>query len=115
MSPPGSTSRDAYTKHVVKGKATTQRDRILRLLDEMAPLSRHEICRHFTATTFKNTWDDGPEIPLASVCGRVNALIESAQVRVAMTDIDKRTGQRVELVELVENAPVQKTFEGAFR
>lgn len=111
----GSTSRDAYGKHVIDGKATTQRGRILRLLAERAPLSRYEICRFFTSTQFKNTWDDGPEIPLASVCGRVKALIESGQVRVAMTDVDKRTSQRVEFVELVENAPVQRTFNGAFR
>lgn len=71
------TSATAHREHVLDGKATSQRQRILNLLRAITePLSRAEIADHCKGVTF----DRGPEIPLASVCGRVKVQIGRAHV-----------------------------------
>ena len=106
------TSAVAYREHVLDGKATTQRQRILNLLQwTTEPLSRAGIADYFRESALSDTWDCGPAIPLASVCGRLNALIASGQAKVAKEDVDQRTGHRVEYVEAVRPTPVQKSFD----
>jgi hypothetical protein len=110
---PAYTSTTAYRKHVVEGKATSQRERILGLLlASDQPLSRADLVHYFTAAPFSDTWDHGPNIPLASVCGRLNVLIASKLARVAKIDRDPATGHAVEYVEAVRPMPTQKSFDG---
>ena len=63
--------------------------------------------------TFLNAHPEivGPTIPLASICGRINALVEAGLVRVARVDVDRRTGHRVEVLEAVEPARQLRMFE----
>ncbi len=107
------TSAVAYREHVIEGKATSQRQRILNLLlASEVPLSRAEIANYFKGTPFGDTWDFGPDIPLASVCGRLAALIESKQaIELDGLVIDPLTKHKVKVVVAVRPTPVQRSFE----
>jgi hypothetical protein len=112
--PARNTSRRAYDRHVKAGRATRQEDRILALLRwSDRPLSRAEICRYFTAEPlFPKTWDNGPVIPLASVCGRVDSLVKSGLVTVMpYREIDPRSKHPVEVLMPIVPAPKQLSFE----
>jgi len=112
----GYTSAVAYREHVLEGKACTQRARILSLLMwSDACLSRAGIREYFIGGSGSDTWDFGPEIPLASVCGRVNALVKAGLVKVKYEATDPVTGHRVEYVEAVRPTPRQKCFDGFLR
>lgn len=130
MSPATDTSRVAYREHAIAGKATTQRERILafvRWAGRTIPVSRATIAHGFSPTYWGwmkrtdrlslpaepgGTWDGGPPIPLASVCGRVNALIADGSLRVLSEPArDPSTGHLVELIEAVYPEPKQRTFE----
>ncbi len=77
------TSRSSYYQHVYKGTAKTQRERILKCLENSKPLTRLQI-------------SDITGIRLTSVCGRVNALIENNQVSVDHDGIDPATNRPAE-------------------
>ncbi len=86
------TSRAAYQEHVRSGRAKTQREIILELLEKKwVPHNRRQISL-LTG------------IPINAVCGRVNALLEDGALRVAYVDEDPVTGKRV---EYLEPAPMQ--------
>lgn len=109
------TSVVAYREHVLDGKATSQRQRILNcLLAYDRPINRSDLADLFqnNRDLIDTTWDHGPEIPLASICGRLNVLIASGLVRVVDERTDPRTGHRVEYVEAVRPTPDQKSFDG---
>jgi len=112
--PASSSSREAYMRHVIDGRALSQQARILGFVRWAAnPVSRADIEHAFNAWQGRGgTWDGGSTIRLASICGRVNVLIDaSLLVRLNMPKRDERTGHMVELLEAVEPAPVQRTFE----
>lgn len=104
MSPASPTSRSAYGAHVLSGRSCSQRERILALLRSSArPLSRKEIAHYFAFPA----QDGGPEIPLGSVCGRVNSMLPCPDkgnpglVRVAYVEADPATHQRVDYLDAV--------------
>jgi predicted transcriptional regulator len=91
-----STSRQAYRDHVISGRALSQREKILNFLERhQLPRNRREIS-HILG------------IPINAVTGRVNALIENGDLRVAYVDEDPVTGKRVEYIELMPSGPKQK-------
>jgi len=108
------TSTTAYREHVIDGKAGSQRNRVLKALRFFGPRSRAGIVALFEdhGLLAAHPEIDGPPIPLASVCGRVNAMLESGLLRVAKEDIDERTGHRVQYLEAVRPEPKQKSFDG---
>ena len=118
MSPAASTSREAYRDHAVSGRATTQRERILAFVRRAGqPVYRATIAHAFSFS-YRNgmCFDAGLDIPLASVCGRVNAMIEDKSLRVLSEPArDPSTGHLVELLEAVWPAPKQRTFEDFMR
>ena len=112
---PKMTSIEAYGKHVIEGKATSQRERIFRfILNETLhgrSVNRSQITEHFAVDRFEgHTVDGKPPIPLASVCGRVTALLDAGIV-----EVDKsgpgRWGRRVEYLKAVLPAPEQRKFK----
>lgn len=81
------TSRSAYRKQVIEGKTATQRERILEFLE------RHALPRNRRQISLLTG------IPINAVCGRVNALLENGDLRIACVDVDPTTGKRVEYLE----------------
>ena len=135
--PPGDTSRSAHRQHAIDGKATTQIQRILAFVRHAGnPVSRAQIAHAFSKDYGRaawgerriTTWDDGPPIPLASVCGRVNSVLEDPDLRDGLTRARPDDGQRdpaflrvayrapgelgheVEFIEPIDPAPMQRTF-----
>lgn len=128
-----STSVEAYGDHVRQGKASSQRERILASIQDLGPVSRRELAdlherglgvkrpdlRHFPkkAAWVNITMDHviyyavKPAIPLASICGRVRALLDSGLIKVVKIEEDPKTGKMVEYLEAVEPEPVQKSFD----
>lgn len=93
------TSREAYHDHVISGRATTQREQLLDLLQRSAlPLTRYQL--HLLTG-----------IRLTSVCGRINALMDAGQVVVDRVDLDPQTGKRAEYLQAAE--PEQAMVQGA--
>jgi len=126
VSPASPNSRNAYGAHVLSGRSCSQRERILALLRSSArPLSRKEIAHYFGFPA----QDGGPEIPLASVCGRVNSMLpcpdkgKAGLLRVKYVEADPVTHQRVDYLEAVPAAEIgpqltmrlDLTAVGAFR
>jgi hypothetical protein len=111
---PKYTSTTAYREHVIDGKATSQKRRILWLLQNLKPMTRLQIAHLFGERTFLHAHPeiDGPEIPLASVCGRVNALIEAGLVKVEKEDVNPVTGHRAEYLTAVQPHGQMNMFEG---
>jgi len=89
------TSRSSYRDHVISGKAKSQRQKILDLL-EMASLPRNR--REISLLL---------GIPINAVCGRVAALLENGDIRIAYVERDPQTNQRVEYLEFVYPEPTQ--------
>ena len=135
--PPGDTSRSAHRQHAIDGKATTQLARILAYVRHAGnPVSRAQIAHAFSKDYGRaawgerrlTTWDGGPVIPLASVCGRVNSVLEDPDLRDGLTRARPDDGQRdqaflrvayrapgdrgheVEFIGPIDPAPVQRTF-----
>ena len=78
-----------YRKHVLSGKATSQRNRILICLFESAvPLTRFQISKI-------------THIRLSSVCGRVNVLLKSDLIHIAYEAKDPNTAKLAEYLEPV--------------
>jgi hypothetical protein len=97
------TSLVGYREHVISGKATSQRNRILGCLFESdTPLDR----RQLSVLT---------RIPINAVCGRVNTLIKSGLVRVAYEAADPATGRLAQFLEPTWPQPMQKSFEEFLR
>jgi hypothetical protein len=69
------TSRDAYYRLVLSGKATSQKDRIMRyIIHVQRPVTRHEIDRFFHAQDGRGGYralDGGTPIPWQSMGGAV--------------------------------------------
>lgn len=96
----------AYGAHVLSGKAAAQNERVLALLLSAArPMSRKQIAAYFRYPA----QDGGPEIPLASVCRCVDALLPRRNpvtgeregpglIVVDHTAPDPSTGHRVDYV-----------------
>lgn len=80
------TSKDAYQRHRDSGKALTQAQRVLAFIRENPRCSRADIAA-------------GTGIRLASVCGRVNELLEAKDVREQGVKTDMDTGMRVNTLE----------------
>jgi len=142
--PPGDTSRSAHRQHAIDGKATTQLARILAFVRHAGnPVSRAQIAHAFSPTYWGwakrsdqldqpaklvGTWDGASPIALASVCGRVNSVLEDPDLRDGLTRARPDDGQRdpaflrvayrapgdrgheVEFIEAIDPAPVQRTF-----
>ena len=138
--PPGDTSRSAHRQHAIDGKATTQLARILAFVRHAGnPVSRAQIAHAFSLSyrfapdgrgSFQDrgTWDGRTMIPLASVCGRVNCVLEDPDLRDGLTRARPDNGQRdpaflrvayrapgelgheVEFIEPIDPAPVQRSF-----
>lgn len=107
------TSIVAYSDHVIDGHARTQRERILSVIrgdhsQLKPPVSRNELEYFFRRPAV----DDGKPIKMSSICGRVKSLLQSGQIKVAKVDRDPITKKRVEYLEVVPDAPVQKEFDG---
>ena len=80
------TSLSSYQQHVLNGKATSQRNRILDcLFESSAPLSRRQI-KELTG------------LEINAVCGRVNALLKSDLIHVVCESIDPGTDRMVEML-----------------
>lgn len=112
--PASSTSREAYSRHVIAGRASSQQARILSFVRWAGnAVSRADIEHAFNAWLSPGgTWDGGARIPLGSICPRIHALIGAGLVRrLNMPGRNERTGHMVQLLEGVEPAPVQRTFE----
>ena len=100
MTGPTYSSLVGYREHVLSGKATSQRNRILACLFESAvPLCRRQIMK-LTG------------IEINAVTGRVNTLIKSELVRVAYeARYPAIDGKLVEFLEPTWPQPIQKSFE----
>lgn len=114
--PASDNSIRAYGAHILAGKATGQRARILALLASAArPMSRKEIAKYFAFPA----QDGGPEIPLASVCGRVNSMLpdpakdKPGLVCVHHKEPDPKTGHPVDYLTPV-NGRTQLGFSFGF-
>ncbi len=107
--PSSSTKLLAYKRHSAQGRVIAQWRRILAYMEsERRPLCRREIAEAFNRLRgYGQTWDGGPAIPLASVCGRIKALLELGHVRVAHQAPDLETGHEVEFLEVVSE-PTQR-------
>lgn len=72
------TSRDAYYKHVLSGKATRQQDRIMCYMIKIGrPVTRLEMVENYFCVgnyPNKRALDGGPPIYLRSMCGRIDDL-----------------------------------------
>ena len=100
--PASSTSREAYMRHVIAGRASSQRERILAAIKCRPGRTRNEIADEFR--------DGQGRIPLGSVCGRVAVLLAAGLVR--EDGVRKnRGGTWSMLLWPVDPAPVQRTFE----
>ena len=103
MTGPTYTSLVGYREHVISGKATSQRNRILGCLFESdTPLDR----RQLSVLT---------RIPINAVCGRVNTLIKSELVHVAYEAVDPATGHIAQFIEPTWPQLKQKSFEEFMR
>jgi hypothetical protein len=71
------TSREAYYAHVVSGRATSQKDRIMRyLLTVGRPVTRHEIVdRFFCVHPGPRALDGGRPIPWQSAGGAIAGMV----------------------------------------
>jgi len=120
MPGPSSTSRGAYARHVMDGKATAQHCRILDAVRAFGPVSRNDLAALFSP---EGLMRDGtrwfaapPRIRLGSVCGRVNTLLGNdekgwpAFVRVHHTAPDPGSKHPVDYLMAVDPAPVERTF-----
>jgi hypothetical protein len=97
------TSLVGHREHILSGKATSQRNRILACLFESAvPLCRRQIAKL-------------AHIEINAVCGRVNALIKSELVHVAYEAVDPATGHIAQFIEPTWPQPIQKSFEEFLR
>jgi len=89
------TSIDAYQEQALSGRSRTQRERILKFLeDHQLPRNRREI----SIMT---------GISINAVCGRVNDMLYEGQLHVAYIDQDPVTRKKVEYVEPKPKDPVQ--------
>tara|TARA_B100000700_G_scaffold189815_1_gene209203 strand:- start:57509 stop:57796 length:288 start_codon:yes stop_codon:yes gene_type:complete len=84
------TSREAYADHISSGALGYQQALVLQTIEAMAPVTRHDIA---TLT----------DLPLQSVCGRVNELIEMGHV--VSTETDRSSGYPRHLLEIGTGAP----------
>lgn len=101
------TSMEAYRKHVLSGKATSQTDRIMRfVLLSGKPVTRSQIYK--TLGKEPVAGDFGAPIPMSSVCGRVNTLINSGYLRVDHEGKCPITGSRAQFVAPVDGAWEQR-------
>jgi hypothetical protein len=92
------TSLVGYREHILSGKATSQRNRILACLFESAvPLCRRQIAKL-------------TNIEINAVCGRVNTLIKSELVRVVYEAVDPATNRLAEFIEPTWPQPIQREF-----
>jgi len=93
------TSRSSYYDHVVSGKAKSQRERILELLrtDNLPPHNRREVSLVL-------------RIPINAVCGRVKALIDNGDIRVAYIAEDPQTNKRVEYLAFIHSVSQARLF-----
>lgn len=114
---PKTTSRDAYAKHVIEGKATSQRERIFRyILNETLhgrSVTRSRIAKQFRPVTYwphEATRRGNPPIPLSSVTPRVHALVKAGIVEVSHTTKNER-GNPVEWLVAVLPSPDQRKFD----
>ena len=113
---PNPTSLAHYYEHVMSGKASTQRARIYEFLVSMTNVNtavcRNQIARWFSRRLPHPTIHSRylPTIPLASVCGRVHALIEAGFVEVVETKPETEGNPPVEWLKAVIPAPEQRTF-----
>jgi hypothetical protein len=99
------------------GKAAAQHCRILDAIRAFGPISRNELAALFSP---EGLMRDGtrwfaapPRIRLASVCGRVNALVGSDErypVRVHHTAPDPDTKHPVDYLVADDPAPLERTF-----
>jgi len=81
------TSSLAYAEHTASGKALTQKERVYRcILRARRPISRMDI--HYMTG-----------IRLASVCGRVNELLEEKPARIKVSESVKRDPESQKYVE----------------
>ena len=97
------TSLVGYREHMLSGKMTSQRNRILACLFESAvPLCRRQIAKL-------------TNIEINAVCGRVNTLIKSELVRVVYEAPDPITGKLAQFLEPTWPQPIQKSFEEFMR
>ena len=93
------TSRSSYYDQVISGKAKSQRERILELLrtDNLPPHNRREISLRL-------------HIPINAVCGRVRAMIDNGDIRVAYIAEDPQTNKRVEYLEFIHSSSQARLF-----
>jgi hypothetical protein len=77
MSPVAFTSRLAFYEYVISGRATSQKDRIIRLLlKAKRPMTRQEIVyNHFWVGAPARATDGGPPIPWPSATGAIAKMI----------------------------------------
>lgn len=141
--PPGATSREAYQSIARAGKPPTQLARILAFIRHAGVAVSRDQIEHAFSKDYRGpgiapkkgapsyctgTWDGGLPIPLASVCGRVNSVLEDPELRDGLTRARPGDGRRdpafirvayrakgergheIEFVELIDPAPVQRTF-----
>lgn len=84
------TSREAYADHVASGALGYQQALVLDTIERCAPITRHDIA-------------EITGLPLQSVCGRANELIEMGHV--VSTATDRSSGYPRHLLEIGTGAP----------
>lgn len=116
--PVSDTSIRAYAKHVIEGKAISQRERILYAIRCFAPISREELAALFSAEGLERSgrrwWAPPPRIPLASVCGRVNVLLgdpaKGWPAYAKVVEVREVRGHRVQFLGPVDPQPAERDF-----
>jgi hypothetical protein len=70
------TSREAYYEHVLSGRATSQKDRIMRyIMARGESVSRNEVDRFFDPPNHPKALDGGTRIPWRSSSGAIAGLV----------------------------------------
>jgi hypothetical protein len=70
------TSREAYYEHVLSGKATSQKDRIMRwFIQVRRPATRHEALEFFCKFHPPRAQDGGSPIPWQSLGGAIAGMV----------------------------------------
>lgn len=108
------TSREAYHQHVLSGRATSQKDRIMRyLLQVRRPVTRHEIVDNFFCVQpGPRSLDGGSPIPWQSAGGAIAGLVKGDYVRVDHEGTCPVTGHLSEFLVPVGDAWAQRRLFG---
>lgn len=104
------TSREAYYDHALSGRATSQKDRLMRYYLAIGrPATRHEaVDRYFCVHPGPRALDGGRPIPWQSAGGAIAGLVEGKYLRVDHSGPCPVTGARSEFLAPVGDRWAQR-------